>query len=113
MMLLLHRVYILQKMQSCYNPSDSEASDDYEFESSVQTARTLPIPFGPYRGKPMSALLKTHKRRDYLRRLLKWDGLNSDTRHHLQMVMDDFEEREKTRAKAPAKTRPKTAECKR
>lgn len=57
-----------------------------------QDARRFKLAFGKYKGKRLESMIKSKKRRDYIKYLLEWDKLRDDTRANIQAAMEHYEE---------------------
>jgi hypothetical protein len=73
------------------------AMDNVEFDPrpedlSFDEAADTKIPFGKHRGKKIGHMVRTAEGRDYLRYLLKWDGLRLSIRNAIIRMMDAFNE---------------------
>jgi len=79
--------------------SDAETSsiastddDKYlEDETTWEQTRTVTLPFGKYKGKTMQSMLKSGRRRHYLRYLQKWDELLPRTRSHIDCALAQYD----------------------
>lgn len=78
--------------------ADDESDLEQEFSGAEQgavtwkEARRFKLAFGMYRGKTLEAMIKTKKRRDYLKYLLSWDQLKEDTQGNIQAAMEHYED---------------------
>jgi hypothetical protein len=62
--------------------------EDLSFDEAADTK----IPFGKYRGSTIGHLVRSRESRDYLRYLMKWDGLRLPIKNAIIRMLDAFEE---------------------
>ena len=55
-----------------------------------ETAKDFKLAFGKYKGRLLSCMIKTKRRRDYMRYLLGWDELRETTRANVQCALDTY-----------------------
>ena len=82
----------------------SDSGSDIDLSQEVvltwASAKAFPVPFGRYKGKLLKNMLKSKKRRDYLRYLLKWDDLRDNTKDNITCALQHYTDT-KTAAFAP------------
>lgn len=79
--------------------SDAETSsvvstDDEKYldsETTWEQTKDVTLPFGKYKGKTMQSMLKSGRRRHYLRYLQKWDELLPRTRSHIDCALTQYD----------------------
>lgn len=70
------------------------STDDEKFlddETTWEETKTVTLPFGKYKGKTMESMLKSGRRRHYLRYLQKWDELLPRTRSHIDCALAEYD----------------------
>jgi hypothetical protein len=88
----------LSLSQQSDSGSDIDLSQEVILTWSV--AKVFQVPFGRYKGKLLKNMLKSKKRRDYLRYLLKWDDLRDNTKDNITCALQHYTDT-KTAAFAP------------
>jgi hypothetical protein len=72
----------------------SDSGSDIDLSQEVvltwSSAKAFPVPFGRYKGKMLKNMLKSKKRRDYLRYLLKWDDLRDNTKDNITCALQHY-----------------------
>jgi len=79
---------------SDHDNSSVVSTDDEKFldeETTWEQTKSVALPFGKYKGKTMESMLKSGRRRHYLRYLQKWDELLPRTRSHINCALDQYE----------------------
>jgi hypothetical protein len=88
---------------TCYEPSYNNKIEDED--SSASEEDTWPLPtvhealffemrFGRYKGKTVGSLLKSKKRRDYLRYLSNWDDLSGPIVNVIKVALEEHKKLE-------------------
>lgn len=84
------------KAREIHSDSDSYVSDFSEDEENKvvtwEEVSEFILPFGKYKGSSMDRMIKSGKRRHYLRYLLGWDELRTATRVQIKAAMDHYKE---------------------
>ena len=71
--------------------SDQDYSDtDEQLEVTWSDASGFKLAFGKYKGRTLEDMIKTGRRRSYLRYLLNWDELRTTTKKHVQCAMLEY-----------------------
>jgi hypothetical protein len=70
--------------------SGSEIDLSQEVILTWSVAKVFQVPFGRYKGKLLKNMLKSKKRRDYLRYLLKWDDLRDNTKDNITCALQHY-----------------------
>ena len=89
------------------SPSDSEQSFSDDEQVTWEKARRFKIVFGKrYNGKRLASMIKSKKRRDYLKYILSWDKVRPDTAANIRAALDQYGEMKIQRSDPkPAKPR--------
>jgi hypothetical protein len=80
--------------------SDSGSDQDFsESEDELQTtwtkAKNFKLVFGIYKDRRLHEMIKTKKRRNYLKYLLSWDKLREVTRNPIECALEQYENMKK------------------
>ena len=76
--------------------SDSGSEQEFsESEDDLQVtwtkAKTFKLAFGLYKDRRLHEMIKTKKRRNYLKYLLSWDKLRDITRKNIECALEQYE----------------------
>ncbi len=78
----------LYTQDSCSESDFSEA----EFALPVlwEDAKNFKLAFGKYKGRNLDDMIKTGRRRNYLRYLTKWDELRPSTKQNIDCALQEY-----------------------
>ena len=76
---------------------DFSSDSDNELQVTWAKAKMFKLAFGQYRDRRLHEMIKTKKRRNYLKYLLGWDKLRDITRQNIECALEQYEGMKKKR----------------